>query len=47
MGITNTKRLKLRAGKQMVFFAFVAAMTVYEKIPEQQTSSDILPVFTM
>lgn len=41
------QKIEAKSRKTDGFFAFVAAMTVYEKIPEQQTSSDILPVFTM
>lgn len=41
------QKIEAKSRKTDGFFAFVAAMTVYETIPEQQTSSDILPVFTM
>ena len=46
----NYEYQKIEAKKQKrqtAFFAFVAAMTQHELIPEQQGSADVLPLFTM
>ena len=40
------QKIEAKSRKTDGFFAFVAAMTQHETIPEQQTSGDVLPVFT-
>lgn len=40
------QKIEAKSRKTDGFFAFVAAMTVHELIPEQQAEEDILPVFT-
>ena len=41
------QKIEAKSRKTDGFFAFVAAMTEQELIPEEQASNDILPVFTM
>ena len=41
------QKIEAKSRKTDGFFAFVAAMTQHEVIPEQQSSGIILPVFTM
>lgn len=41
------QKIEAKSRKTDGFFAFVAAMTQHEVIPEQQSSGEILPVFTM
>ncbi len=40
------QKIEEKSRKTDGFFAFVAAMTLHELIPEQQESGDVLPVFT-
>lgn len=40
------QKIEAKSRKTDGFFAFVAAMTQYELIPEQQAVSEVLPVFT-
>ena len=40
------QKIEEKSRKTDGFFAFVAAMTLYELIPEKQESGDVLPVFT-
>ena len=41
------QKIEAKSRKTDGFFAFVAAMTQHELIPEQQGSADVLPLFTM
>lgn len=41
------QKIESKKRKTDGFFAFVAAMTQHELIPEQQTNGDILPLFTL
>lgn len=41
------KKIEAKSRKTDGFFAFVAAMTEHELIPEKQVSNEILPVFIM
>lgn len=40
------QKIEAKSRKTDGFFAFVAAMTQHELIPEQQSSSEVLPLFT-